>query len=51
MTDLDPTTLDFLAKLEEFFGHSSFTDALRDFFTKHVPNIEFKSYEDEQPLK
>ena len=51
MAELDQETLDFLAKLEQFFGHSDFTDALREFFSKHVPSIEFKSYDDEQPLK
>ena len=48
---LDEETLEFLRKLESFFGHPSFTDALREFFSRHVPELEFKSYEEEQPLR
>lgn len=48
---LDPETLEFLSKLESFFANPDFTDALREFFSTHVPAIEFKSYEEEQPLQ
>ena len=48
---LDPEILEFLSKLEDFFANPQFTDALRDFFSTHVPSLEFKAYEEEQPLQ
>jgi hypothetical protein len=48
---LDPEVLEFLSKLEDFFANPHFTDTLRDFFSTNVQSIEFKAYEEEQPLQ
>ncbi|GAX72812.1 hypothetical protein CEUSTIGMA_g267.t1 [Chlamydomonas eustigma] len=48
---MDPSTMEFLDKLELFFSNPEFTTALHEFFTKNISDIEFKPIEEEQPLK
>ncbi len=48
---MESNTLEFLQKLEDFFSHPDFTDALREFFTAQVQLIEFLPLDEEQPLR
>ena len=43
--------MELVHRIEDFFSKPTFTTALAEFFGQHVANIEFKSYEEEQPLR
>ena len=45
------STMELVHRIEDFFSKPTFTTALAEFFGQHVANIEFKSYEEEQPLR
>lgn len=48
---MEPSTMELVHRVEDFFSKPAFTTALAEFFGQHVANIEFKSYEEEQPLR
>ena len=44
-------SFEFLSKLEDFFSSPQFTSSVGSFLAEYTRQLEYKSLEEEQPLK